>query len=149
MCRRRRNIWCTSSLLQKSLVTCWRQFPAVSGEWKFHCKLITLITFEPTIFSWIPTIILFPMSSTFCWYLTLPFKGLTVLITVVTVTQTHTQWVLEPRPQMGKGYNFHNIACLTLHWGGQFVHPSSPSVRTSEVFLDFNPLWADTEAETK
>jgi len=89
----RRNAWRTSNLLPTTLVTYWHQ-----------AKLITIITFEPRIFSLIPTLILFLVSSAFCWYLTLAFKAFVALARVVTDTQTdgHTQWLLLPPLCMGK-----------------------------------------------
>ena len=91
MCRHRCSARCISSLLSTALVTCWRRFPAISTEWRFHVKLITVITFEPRTFSSIPMLILFPTSSAFCWYLTLVFQWLIV-------PARHKQWILEPYP---------------------------------------------------
>jgi len=49
------------------------------------------ITFEPRIFSLIPTFILFTMLSAYCWYLTSAFKGLVAHARAVTDTHTHTR----------------------------------------------------------
>jgi len=89
------NSWLMSTLLTS--------IPAISVKWRFH-KLITVINFEPRIFSLIPTLILFLVSSAFCWYLTLAFKAFVALARVVTDTQTdgHTQWLLLLPLCMGK-----------------------------------------------
>ena len=79
----RRSAWCTSNLLQITLVTCWHRFPAVSTKRRFQ----GFINFEPRTFSSIPTLILFPASSAFCWYLTLAFKAFVALARAVTDTQ--------------------------------------------------------------
>ena len=90
------NSWLISTLLTS--------IPAISVKWRFHGKLITVITFEPRIFSLIPTLILFLVSSAFCWYLTLAFKAFIALARAVTDTHTntHTQRLLEPWPRMGE-----------------------------------------------
>jgi len=90
------------------------QFPAVSAKWRFHGKLITVITFELRSFSSISMLILFPVSSAFCWYLTLAFRAFIALARAVTDTQTHrytdthTQWLLEP----GSSHFLHTPADL-------------------------------------
>ena len=84
-------------------MTCWHWFPALSAKWRFHGKLITVITFEPRIFSSTPTLLLFPASSAFCWYLTLAFKAFVVLARAVTDTQTHTHTMItRTSPRMGE-----------------------------------------------
>jgi len=71
--RCRRSTCGTTNFLLAALVTCWR---------RFHGKLITVIPFEPRIFSSIPTLICSLHRVLSFWYLRLTFKAFVALLQI-------------------------------------------------------------------
>ena len=69
--------------------------------------------------------ILLSMSTAFCWYLILAFKGFIALARAVTVTQT--QWALKPRPtwarlNYSKRTRFNRVQYMFTCIGNNHVH---------------------------